>query len=67
MKTPRKFSLFIVAGFVACVSLGCEKKRRPAADTAKTPPNAAPEQDEEGSLEARCFEGDPEACDELGH
>ena len=67
MRTPRKFSLFIVAGLVVWVSLGCEKKRGPAADTAKTPPNAAREQNEEGSLEARCFEGDPEACDELGH
>jgi len=65
MKTLGKFSLFIVLLLAA----GCEKKRpTPASD----PPRGAEEapergEPEEGSLETRCFEGDPTACDDLGH
>lgn len=66
MKTLRKFPLFIALLLV----LGCENKRVIPAEATKAPePVQLQENDgeEEGSLETRCFDGDPEACDELGH
>lgn len=51
-------------------AVGCEKKKQPIRDR---PSDAAESTNEElnpeepGSLEARCFDGDPSACDELGH
>ena len=62
MTTPRKFSLFIA--LVALVStLACEKKKPIPAERAPVEAEESPPD----NLEARCFEGDPEACDELGH
>ena len=61
MKTHRKFSLFIL-GVLVC---GCPKQP-PTAD----PPPASTEADEsspQADLEAACYDGDLEACDELGH
>jgi len=61
MKTLRKFPLFIV-WFLVC---GCPKQAPPA-DPAPQPADveaASPEAD----LERDCFDGDPAACDQLGH
>jgi hypothetical protein len=61
MKTRRKFPLFIL-GALLC---GC-----PDAKPASSPvPERAepPENDSKADLESACFEGDPSACDELGH
>ncbi|MDH3200197.1 MAG: hypothetical protein OEM15_04820 [Myxococcales bacterium] len=74
MKTLGKFSLFIVFVLV----LGCGKKKAgDRAETAGWDPSTGrgpdrveakeKEPEEEGSLESRCFGGDVEACDELGH
>ncbi|MEM7437492.1 MAG: hypothetical protein AAF436_20230 [Myxococcota bacterium] len=65
MQTLRKFSLFMMV----LLALGCEKKKageeaQPEPETVEEP--AGPE-DAPGSVEAKCFEGDPAACDELGH
>jgi len=74
MKTLGKFSLFIAL----VLALGCGKKK--VVDsvgsvgrdhlTGQGPDRVEIEEkeaEEEGSLESRCFEGDVEACDELGH
>ena len=74
MKTACKFSLFIAI----VLALGCGKKK--VGDSVGTVgrdqltgqgPDRVEKQEkdaeEEGSLESRCFEGDPEACDELAH
>jgi hypothetical protein len=61
MTTLGKLPLFIVI----MLTCGCPKQRPPA-----DPPPKAPEaQDDDGKseLEAACFDGDPEACDALGH
>ena len=61
MKTYGKFSLFIFWVLVC----GCPKQP-PAAD----PPPERAEAEElnpRADLEAACYDGDPEACDELGH
>ena len=61
MKTHGKFSLFILWVLVC----GCPKQS-PTAD----PPSESKEAEEidvRGDLEAACYEGDPEACDQLGH
>jgi hypothetical protein len=61
MKTHRKFSLFILWVLVC----GCPKQT-PTVD----PPPASTETEEtdhRAELEAACFDGDPEACDDLGH
>ncbi len=68
MKTLCKFSLFIALA----LALGCSTKRAVpekaeiAVEYGQVQGKEA-EVEEEGSLESRCFEGDPEACDELGH
>ena len=65
MTTVRKFSLFIAL----VLALGCGKKKsHPADEMIEPEPPIAQEieGEEEGSLESRCFEGDAEACDELG-
>ncbi len=66
MTTFGKFSLFIVI----VLALGCGQKK-PRPEEATTAPERVEAQakdgEEEGSLESRCFDGDPEACDELGH
>ncbi len=61
METHGKFSLFILCVLVC----GCPK-HTPTAD----PPSERVEVEEtnpEADLETACFEGDPAACDELGH
>ena len=61
MKTHGKFSLFILWVLVC----GCPKQ--PAT---VDPPPADPEAEEpnhQADLEAACYDGDPEACDDLGH
>jgi hypothetical protein len=61
MKTHRKFSLFILWVLVC----GCPKQN-PTLD----PPPASTESEEidpKADLEAACYEGDPAACDQLGH
>ncbi len=66
MKTLGKCSLFIAL----VLALGCGKKgaHPQKADRAAEQAEAQPKEvEEEGSLESRCFEGDLEACDELGH
>ena len=66
MKTLGKFSLFIVI----VLALGCGKKRSHPEEAVKAPESVdepAKDGEDEGSLESRCFEGDPAACDELGH
>ena len=62
MKTLGKFSLFILMILV----LGCGKKK-PLPAAADTTPAGESQENDEGSLESRCFDGDPGACDELGH
>jgi hypothetical protein len=61
MKTHGKFSLFILWVLV----WGCPKQ----APTADPPPAAdeAVEPNPRADLETACYEGDPEACDALGH
>ena len=61
MKTHGKFSLFILWVLVC----GCPKQP-PAAYLPPEPPEAE-EITPQADLEADCYEGDPEACDELGH
>ena len=74
MKTFGKCSLFIAI----VLALGCGKKEigdsvgAVGRDqlTGRGPDRVEAQEEnaeEEGSLESRCFEGDPEACDELGH
>ncbi len=66
MKTLGKFSLFIVM----VLALGCGKKKSHPEEALRAPEPAeeqAKDSEEEGSLESRCFEGDPAACDQLGH
>jgi hypothetical protein len=61
MKTHRKFSLFIL-GVLVC---GCPKQAQhvdPAPERIE-----ADEIDPQAELEAACYEGDPAACDQLGH
>jgi len=61
MKTLCKFPLFIVWVLVC----GCPKEP-PATDPLPQPAEvegASPEAD----LERDCFDGDPAACDQLGH
>jgi hypothetical protein len=61
MKTRGKFPLFILVGFL----WGCPDAK-PASSPA--PERAEPAEDEaKADLESACFEGDPSACDELGH
>ena len=65
MKTHRKFSLFILWVLVC----GCPK-HAPPADPPADPPaerTEARETNPKADLEAACFDGDPAACDELGH
>jgi hypothetical protein len=61
MKTFGKFPLFILWVLVC----GCPNQK-PAADP---PPERteAEETNPRAELEAACFDGDPAACDELGH
>ncbi len=61
MKTHRKFSLFILWVLVC----GCPKQTPPA--DPPTERTQAEETDPKADLEAACFDGDPAACDELGH
>ncbi|MEM7137128.1 MAG: hypothetical protein AAF500_11145 [Myxococcota bacterium] len=65
MQTLRKFSLFMIV----LLALGCEKKKgvEPVNPTPEAAEEQAETEDEPGSVEAKCFEGDPAACDELGH
>ena len=61
MKTHAKFSLFIFWVLIC----GCPKQA-PVAD----PPAEHTEPEEinpQADLEADCYDGDPAACDELGH
>jgi len=61
MKTLRKSSLFILWVLIC----GCPKETPTA-----NPPSERPESEEansEAALERDCFDGDPEACDRLGH
>jgi hypothetical protein len=61
MKTLGKFPLFILAGLLC----GCPDAK-PASSPA--PEHAEPpEDDPKADLESACFQGDPSACDELGH
>jgi len=59
MKTHGKFSLFIFWVLVC----GCPKEA-PAVDPS---PEGTEAEDPRAELEAACYDGDPEACDELGH
>jgi len=66
MRTLGKLSLFIAL----VLALGCDKKRAHPEKVDKAAERAEAqlkEGEKEGSLESRCFEGDIEACDELGH
>lgn len=69
MTTLGKFSLFI--GLTALLmATGCEKKKAPdkaPVEAAESTENEEADANGPGSLEARCFEGDPSACDALGH
>jgi len=61
METLCKYSAFILLVLVC----GCPKEPR-----AVDPPSggtAIEAAHPEGDLERRCFDGDPEACDQLGH
>jgi hypothetical protein len=61
MKTHRKFSLFILWVLVC----GCPKQAPPV-DPPPEPADAE-EIDPKAELEAACYDGNPEACDQLGH
>ena len=61
MKTHRKLSLFILWVLVC----GCPKEA-PQVDP-QPEATEAEEIDPRAELEAACYDGDPEACDELGH
>lgn len=71
MKTLGKCSLFMML----VLAFGCGKKKLGDGPGALGNPLTGPDRveaqekevEEEGSLESRCFEGDIEACDELGH
>ncbi len=72
MKTLGKCSLFMML----VLAFGCGKKKlsdgpRALGSNPSTSSDRVEAQEkeveEEGSLESRCFEGDIEACDELGH
>ena len=60
MKTHRKFSLFILWVLVC----GCPKHSPVDPELERT---EAEEIDPQAELESACYDGDPEACDELGH
>ncbi len=65
MKTLGKCSLFMML----VLAFGCGKKKLGDGPDRRSDRVEAQEKEveEEGSLESRCFEGDLEACDELGH
>jgi len=61
MKTFGKFPLFILWVLVC----GCPDQKPAEAPPSK--PTQAEGNDSRSDLETACFEGDPTACDELGH
>jgi hypothetical protein len=61
MKTHGKFSLFILWVLVC----GCPKQAAPA--DPPPPSTEAEESNPQADLEVACYDGDPQACDELGH
>ena len=61
MKTHRKFPLFILWVLVC----GCPKQA--ATDDPLPAGTEVGEPNPEADLETACYEGDPEACDALGH
>jgi len=60
MKTHGKFSLFILWVLVC----GCPKHSPVDPELERT---EAEEIDPQAELESACYDGDPEACDKLGH
>jgi hypothetical protein len=57
------FSLTIVI----CLTGACDSTKPKELASETRAPSAGAAEDEETPLEARCFEGDQAACDELGH
>ena len=75
-RSSKYFDVRIIVMFIAVLAAGCPSKETTAKSSAtqevadaKQPENAEPEDplDPKAALEVACFEGDKDACDQLGH